>query len=146
MKNHNFILGGVLVVVFLFSTTTMPHGIWTSSQTANAQMDGGNQTAVIDQLVSNLSQAKESLGGDNSTLTTMQLTAIIGELSDILGKVTTDENAGNLDEHTHVFVHKDHTHTVTHKHPHHADHHHHENWFDRHHIFNPNDCKPGRMC
>lgn len=52
-------------MVFLFSTTTMPHGIWTSSQTANAQMDGGNQTAVIDQLVSNLCQAKESLGGDN---------------------------------------------------------------------------------
>ena len=60
----------------------------------------------------------------------MQLTAIIGELSDILGKVTTDENGENLDEHTHVFVHKGHTHTVTHNHPHHADHHHHDDWTD----------------
>jgi len=146
MKNNNFMLGGVLIVVFLVSTTAIPKGVWSSSQPLYAQMDGDNQTAVIDQLVSNLSQAKESLGGDNTTLTTMQLTAIIGELSDILGKVTTDDDGENQDEHTHVFVHKDHTHTVTHKHPHHADHHHHENWFDRHHIFNPSDCKPGRMC
>jgi len=77
-----------------------------------------------------------------------QLTSIIGELSDILGKVTTDENGQYLDGHTHFFSHKGHTHTVTHKHPHNADHHHHDhgNWFERHHIFNPSDCKPGRMC
>ena len=146
MKNNSFVLAGVLIVFLLFSTTVMPQGIWISSEPVNAQMESGNQTAAIDQLVSNLSQTKESLGGDNTTLTTMQLTAIIGELSDLLGKVTTDETGSHLDEHTHVFVHKGHTHTVTHKHPHHADHHHHDNWFDRHHIFNPSDCKPGRMC
>lgn len=63
-----------------------------------------------------------------------QLTYIIGELSDILGKVTTDENGQYLDGHTHFFSHKGHTHTVTHKHPHNADHHHHDhgNWFERH--------------
>jgi hypothetical protein len=148
MKNNKFILAGVLATVLLFSTTAMPQGIWISSDPVNAQMDSGNQTAVIDQLLSNLSQAKEAVGSGNSTAVTMQLTAIIGELSDILGKVTTDENGENLDEHTHVFVHKGHTHTVTHKHPHNSDHHHHDNgnWFEKHHIFNPNDCKPGLMC
>jgi len=146
MKNNNFILAGVLAAVFLFASAVMPQGIWISSDPVNAQTDSSNQTAVIDQLVSNLSQAKEAVGSGNSTAVTMQLTAIIGELSDILGKVTTDENDENLDEHTHVFVHKGHTHTVTHKHPHHADHHHHEDWTDRHHIFNPNDCKPGLLC
>ncbi len=145
-NNNNLSLVGVLAAVFLFATTAVPQGVWISSDPVNAQMDSGNQTAVIDQLVSNLSQAKEAVGNGNSTAVTMQLTAIIGELSDILGKVTTDENGENLDEHTHVFVHKGHTHTVTHNHPHHADHHHHDDWTDRHHIFNPRDCKPGFMC
>lgn len=145
-NNNNLSLVGVLAAVFLFATTAVPQGVWISSDPVNAQMDSGNQTAVIDQLVSNLSQAKEAVGNGNSTAVTMQLTAIIGELSDILGKVTTDENGENLDEHTHVFVHKGHTHTVTHNHPHHADHHHHDDWTDRHHIFNPRDCKPGLMC
>ena len=139
-------LGGIVVAVFLFSTAGIPQGAWITSSSVNAQSDSSNQTAVIDQLVSNLSQAKEAIGSGNSTAETVQLTAIIGELSDILGKMTTDENGENLDEHTHVFVHNGHTHTVTHKHPHHADHHHHEDWTDRHHIFNPNDCKPGLMC
>jgi hypothetical protein len=148
MKNYNLIMAGVVGAVFLFSTTAVPQGIWISSNPVNAQVDGSNQTAVIDQLVSNLSQAKEAVRGENSTAVTMQLTAIIGELSDILGTVTTDENGENTDEHTHMFVHNGHTHTVTHKHPHHADHHHHDNgnWFEKHHIFNPSDCKPGRMC
>ncbi|MGC1133252.1 MAG: hypothetical protein WA941_10545 [Nitrososphaeraceae archaeon] len=146
MTNNKFVLGGIIATIFLFSTAGIPQGAWISSSSVNAQLDGSNQTAVIDQLVSNLSQAKEAVGGGNSTAVTMQLTAIIGELSDMLGKVTTDENGENLDEHTHVFVHKGHTHTVTHKHPHHADHHHHEDWTTRHHIFNPSDCKPGRMC
>ncbi len=59
MKNNEFILAGVLATVLLFSTTAMPQGIWISSDPVNAQMDSGNQTAVIDQLLSNLSQAKE---------------------------------------------------------------------------------------
>jgi ABC-type transporter Mla subunit MlaD len=146
MRNNNFILAGVLAAIFLFATTAMPQGVWISTNPVYAQMDSSNQTAVIDQLVTNLTQAKEAVGSENSTVVTMQLTAIIGELSDILGKVTTDESGENLDEHTHVFVHKGHTHTVTHQHPHHADHHHHEDWTDRHHIFNPKDCKPGLMC
>jgi hypothetical protein len=146
MRNNNFILAGVLAAVSLFASTVMPQGIWISSDPVYAQMDSSNQTAVIDQLVSNLRQAKESVGSGNFTAVTMQLTAIIGELSDILGKVTTDENAENLDEHTHLLVHKGHTHTVTHKHPHHADHHYHEDWTDRHHVFNPNNCKPGLLC
>ena len=132
MVNNKFILAGVLATVFLFSTTAIPQGIWISSGPVNAHMDSANQTATLDQLVANLSQAKEAVGSGNSTAVTMQLTAIIGELSDILGKVTTDENGENSDEQTHVFEHKGHTHTVTHKHPHHADHHHHDNgnWFE----------------
>lgn len=147
MKNYNFILAGLLAAVFLFGSNAAPQGVWTSSNPVNAQMDSSNQTAVIDQLVSNLNQAKEAVGSGNSTAVTMQLTAIIGELSDILGKVTTDDGENN-DEHTHFFTHKGHTHTVTHKHPHHADHHHHDNgnWFEKHHIYDPSDCKPGLMC
>ena len=67
---------------------------------------------------------------------------VIAQLSNNLGTVTSDPNGEATDEHTHFFVHKGHTHTVTH--PHHPSHHH--DWFERHHIFNPSDCKPGRMC
>jgi hypothetical protein len=148
MKNYSFILVGVLAAGFLFAANTMPLGIWISSNPVQAQSDSSNQTAVLDQLVSNLTLAKEAVAGGNSTAVTMQLTDIIGELSDILGKVTTDENGQNLDEHTHFFTHKENTHTVTHKHPHHADHHHHDhgNWFEKHYIYGPSDCKPGLMC
>ena len=149
MTSKGFILGGMIAAVFLFSTTGILQGAWISPRNVNAQTDStSNQTAVIDQLVSNLTQAKEAVGSGNSTAVTMRLTAIIGELSDILGKATTDENGQYLDEHTHFFSHKGDTHTVTHKHPHNADHHHHDhgNWFERHHIFNPSDCKPGLMC
>jgi hypothetical protein len=91
-----------------------------------------------------LTQAREAIASGNTTSSTAQLTAIIGQLSDILGTVTSDPNGEATDEHTHFFVHKGHTHTVTHTHPHHPSHHH--DWFERHHIFNPSDCKPGRMC
>ena len=103
-----------------------------------------SQAAAVDQLASNLTQARDAIASGNTTATTAQLTAIIGELSDILGTVTSDNNADTNDEHTHFFNHKGHSHTVTHKHPHHPAHHH--DWFERHHIFNPSDCKPGRMC
>jgi hypothetical protein len=148
MKNNKFVLAGLLATVFLFSTTAFPQGIWIFSGPVNAQTDSGNQTAVLDQLISNMSQAKEAVGSGNSTATTAQLTAIIGELSEILGTETADENGQYLDEHTHFFSHKGHTHTVTHKHPHNAEHHHHDNgnWFEKHHIYNPSDCKPGLMC
>ena len=105
-----------------------------------------NQTtaAAIDQLTSNLTQAKESIASGNTTATTAQLTDIVGQLSDILGKVTSDPNGQYQDEHTHFFTHHGHTHTVTHKHQHNANHHH--NWFKEHHVFNPSDCTPGMMC
>ena len=60
-NNNNLSLVGVLAAVFLFATTAVPQGVWISSDPVNAQMDSGNQTAVIDQLVSNLSQAKEAV-------------------------------------------------------------------------------------
>lgn len=97
-------------------------------------------------MISNLTQAQSAVSNNNSSLATTQLTSIIGELSDILGKITTENDGQHLDEHTHFFTHKDHTHTVTHTHPHHSDHHSHHSWTEKHHIFDPSDCKPGLMC
>lgn len=131
-------------VLALFFLTGILSGIWSSAVPVHAQTNNQTTAATIDQLTSNLTQARESIAGGNTTATTAQLTAIIGELSDILGKVTSDQNAAHTDEHTHFFSHKGHSHSVTHKHPHHPSHHH--DWFERHHIFNPSDCKPGRMC
>lgn len=145
MKNNYYVLG-LVVTALLFSTGAMSMAIRPAEYSTYAQEDNTNQTLVLDQLASNLSQAKAAVASGNSTVVTMQLTGIIGELSDILGKITTDENGQYLDEHTHFFTHNGHTHTVTHKHPHNADHHHHGDWFERHHIFNPSDCKPGLMC
>ena len=98
-------------------------------------------------MIANLTQAQNTVSNSNSTVATAQLTTIIGELSDILGKITTDNDGQYLDEHTPLFTHNGHTHTVTHPHPHHADHHsHHQSWTEKHHIFDPSNCKPGRMC
>jgi C-terminal processing protease CtpA/Prc len=116
---------------------------------ASAQADSSNNdnTQILDQLITNLTQAQNTVSNNNSELATTQLTSIIGELSDIIGKITTDDDGKYLDTHTHFFNHKGHAHTVTHTHPHHADHHsHHESWFDKHHIFDPSNCKPGLMC
>ncbi len=104
-----------------------------------------NQTANLDQLASNLTQAREAISSGNSTEATTQLTSIIGELSDTIARITSDQSGQYQDEHTHVFTHKDHTHTVTHKHPHNNNNHH-QDWTDRHHIFNPSHCPAGRMC
>lgn len=114
-----------------------------------AQTTGSNNenAKVLEQLVQNLTQAQSTVSNNNSELATTQLTAIIGELSDIIGKITTDNDGQYLDTHTHYFTHKGHVHTVTHTHPHHADHHgHHESWTEKHHIFDPKNCKPGLMC
>ena len=139
--------GFITTVVTLFFLTGMLSGVWFSGGRAFAQtINSNNQTTAtsIDQLTSNLTAARESIASGNTTATTAQLTAIIGELSDILGTVTSDTDGAATDEHTHFFTHKGDTHTVTHKHPHHPSHHH--DWFERHHIFNPSDCKPGLMC
>lgn len=114
-----------------------------------AQTTGSNNenTKALEQLAQNLTLAQNTISNNNSELATSQLTAIIGELSDIIGKITTDNNGQYLDTHTHYFTHKGHVHTVTHAHPHHADHHgHHESWTEKHHIFDPKNCKPGLMC
>jgi hypothetical protein len=139
--------GFITTVVTLFFLTGMLSVVWFSGGPAFAQtINSNNQTTAtsIDQLTSNLTAARESIASGNTTATTAQLTAIIGELSDILGTVTSDTDGAATDEHTHFFTHKGDTHTVTHKHPHHPSHHH--DWFERHHIFNPSDCKPGLMC
>jgi hypothetical protein len=133
----------LILVGALFLTGILP-GMWTSDAPAYAQTNNQTTAETIDQLTSNLTQAKQAIASGNTTATTAQLTAIIGELSDILGTVTSNQNAANTDEHTHFFTHKGHTHTVTHKHPHHPSHHH--DWFERNHIFNPSDCTPGLMC
>jgi hypothetical protein len=58
---------------------------------------------AVDQLASNLIQARGAIASGNTTATTSQLTAIIGQLSDILGTVTSDPNEEATDEHTHFF-------------------------------------------
>jgi hypothetical protein len=131
----------------LFITFGITFGGWTSNNEVSAQTNNQENSQILAQLISNLTQAQNTVSSSNSTAATPQLTAIIGELSDILGKITTDNNGQYLDEHTHVFNHKGHAHTVTHTHPHHADHHsHHQSWTEKHHIFDPSDCKPGLMC
>jgi hypothetical protein len=116
----------------------------TSSSTSSSNEEN---TRVLDRLITNLTQAQSTVSSNNSELASTQLTAIIGELSDIIGKITTDNNGPHLDTHTHFFNHKGHAHTVTHSHPHHSDHHgHHESWTEKHHIFDPSNCKPGLMC
>ena len=64
-------------------------GLWPSASIllayAQTNVTSNQTTAVaIDQLASNLTQAKESIASGNTTATTAQLTAIIGQLSDIL--------------------------------------------------------------
>lgn len=140
--NNNSILIPAVVSIFL---TGMFSGIWYSAGPAYAQNTINQTTATaVEQLTSNLTQARDAVATGNSTLATAQLAGIIGELSDILGGITTDTVGANTDTHTHFFVHKGHVHSVTHKHPHHPSHHH--DWFETHHEFNPSDCKPGLMC
>jgi hypothetical protein len=134
----------MMIPALVFSAASMLN-IWGLDSVHAQSNSSSNQTIAVDELTSNITQARDAAESGNSTAATMQLTAVIAELSDIIGTMTS-EDGPYLDEHTHFFTHNDHTHTVTHKHPHHANHHNHEDWTDRHHIFNPKDCKPGLLC
>jgi hypothetical protein len=148
----------VLTVAFIWSFTSSLGLVYAQSTSATTPSSSSNLQSqqTIDEIASNITQAKEAIASGNSTAITMQLINAIGELSDLLGKITTNQTGQYLDEHTHYFAHKDHTHTVTHKHPHNADHHHfptppiphppHPDWFEQHHIFNPSFCTPGLLC
>ena len=145
MKNIIFLKSAIISVLFV--TFGITFGGWTSNNEVSAQSNNQENSQVLAELIANLTQAQNTISSNNSTVATAQLTAIIGKLSDILGKITTDNDGQYLDTHTHFFTHNGHTHTVTHTHPHHADHHsHHESWTEKHHIFDPSNCKPGRMC
>ena len=74
----------------LFLLTGILSGIQASTGPAHAQTINQTTAATIDQLTSNLTQAKQSIATGNANATTTQLTAIIGELSDILGTVTSE--------------------------------------------------------
>lgn len=137
------IISAISATLFISSAFSVVWSLSPSQAYAQAS-NNSSQAATVEQLVANLTQARDAIASGNTTATTAQLTSIIGELSDILGTVTSDNTAGTTDEHTHFFAHKGHSHTVTHKHPHHPTHHH--DWFETHHIFNPSDCKPGQMC
>src|ERR687897_2801513 len=100
--------GGIFILTWILS------GVLTSAGPVYGQNINQTTAATIDQLATNLTQAREAIASGNTTATTAQLTAIIGELSDILGTVTSDPNGEATDEHTHFFVHKGHTYTVTH--------------------------------
>jgi hypothetical protein len=111
---RNRTLFTIMVAATLFATSAFS-GPWLSSlSTVYAQAsNNSSQAMAVDQLASNLTQAREAIASGNTTSSTAQLTAIIGQLSDILGTVTSDPNGEATDEHTHFFVHKGHTHTVT---------------------------------
>lgn len=148
IMNNQLILLPILAAIVFFSFGTSSSIPKSDLASVYAQMDdnnNNNQTANLGQLEANLTQAREALSaGGNSTETIAQLTSIIGELSDQIATLTSEQNAQYQDEHTHVFTHKDHTHTVTHKHPHNNNHH--QDWTERHHIFNPSHCTPGLLC
>lgn len=148
IMNNHLILLPILAAIVFFSFGTSSSIPKSYPVSVYAQMDdnnNNNQTASLGQLEANLTQAREALSaGGNSTETIAQLTSIIGELSDQIATLTSEQNAQYHEEHTHVFTHKDHTHTVTHKHPHNNNHH--QDWTERHHIFNPSHCTPGLMC
>jgi archaellum component FlaF (FlaF/FlaG flagellin family) len=136
MKNIIFLKSAIISVLFV--TFGITFGGWTSNNEVSAQSNNQENSQVLAELIANLTQAQNTVSSNNSTVATAQLTAIIGELSDILGKITTDNDGQYLDTHTHFFTHNGHTH---------ADHHsHHESWTEKHHIFDPSNCKPGRMC
>ena len=83
----------LLVPVGALFLTGILSGMGTSDGPAYAQTINQTSAATIDQLTANLTQAKQAIASGNTTATTAQLTAIIGELSDILGKVTTDQTS-----------------------------------------------------
>ena len=146
MKTLFYFVALIPMLLLTFGTTSENGNL---KFEAFAQTAGNNEenTKTLEQLAANLTQAQSTISNNNSELATAQLTAIIGELSDMIGRITTDNNGQYLDTHTHYFTHKGHVHTVTHTHPHHADHHgHHESWTEKHHIFDPKNCKPGLMC
>src|SRR5690606_34578462 len=98
----SIIFTGFVLVSMLFA------GVGTSFENlksfeASAQSDSNNEenTRILDQLITNLTQAQNTVSSNNTELTTTQLTSIIGELSDLLGKITTDNNGKYLDTHTH---------------------------------------------
>lgn len=146
--NKQLILLPVLTAIMFFSFWTFSSTPKSDLASVYAQIDNSSnnqQASNFGQLEANLTQAREALaGGGNSTESIAQLTSIIGELSDQIAALTSEQNAQYHEEHTHVFTHKDHTHTVTHKHPHNNNHH--QDWTERHHIFNPSHCTPGLMC
>lgn len=147
IMNNQLILLPILAAIVFFSFGTSSSMPKSDLASVYAQTDDNNdnQAANLGQLEANLTQAREALaGGGNSTESIAQLTSIIGELSDQIAALTSEQNAQYHEEHTHVFTHKDHTHTVTHKHPHNNNHH--QDWTERHHIFNPSHCTPGLMC
>ncbi len=146
--DKQLILLPVLTAIMFFSFWTFSSTPKSDLASVYAQIDNSSnnqQASNFGQLEANLTQAREALaGGGNSTESIAQLTSIIGELSDQIAALTSEQNAQYHEEHTHVFTHKDHTHTVTHKHPHNNNHH--QDWTERHHIFNPSHCTPGLMC
>lgn len=120
IMNNQLILLPILaaIVFFSFGTSSSMPKPDLASVYAQTDNNNNNQTANLGQLEANLTQARQALyAGGNSTESIAQLTSIIGELSDQIATLTSEQNAHYQDEHTHVFTYKDHTHTVTHKHP-----------------------------
>jgi hypothetical protein len=84
--NNNYILIPAVVSILTGIFSGMLSGIWSSAGPAYAQTTINQTTATaLEQLTSNLTQARDAVASRNSTVATAQLTGMIGELSDILG-------------------------------------------------------------
>ena len=113
-------------------------------QIANPEVLAQNETTLADRVLSYITQAETSITAGNNTDASDKLGLAIGEISNLIGEITSDNGRYN-DTHTHTVTHNDKTTHIVHTHPHHANHHH-DNWFHEHNIYNPSNCTPGLMC
>jgi hypothetical protein len=131
------------IILGLGAIFLLPVGM-TLPQTVNPEVQAQSETTLADRVLSYITQAETSITAGNTTDASDKLGLAIGEISNLIGEITSDNGRYN-DTHTHTVTHNDKTTHIVHTHPHHANHHH-DNWFHEHNIYNPSNCKPGLMC
>jgi hypothetical protein len=131
------------IILGLGAIFLLPVGV-TLPQTANPEVLAQSETTLADRVLSYITQADTSIAAGNTTDASDKLGVAIGELSNLIGEITSDNGKYN-DTHTHTVTHNGKTTHIVHTHPHNANHHH-DNWFQQHNIYNPSNCKPGLMC
>jgi hypothetical protein len=131
------------IILGLGALFLLPVGI-ILPQTSNPEVLAQNETTMAERVMSYITQAEISITAGNTTDASDKLGLAIGELSNLMGEITSDNGRYN-DTHSHTVTYNDKTTHIVHTHPHHANHHH-DNWFHEHNIYNPSNCTPGLMC